>query len=223
MLKAAVLDMDGLMFDTETLVYEIWQDMMDRRGYEYSIEDYRHTVGKRKKEVELFYLGRYGEDFPYWELANECRSTYLDRIADGGLRVMPGLFELLDYLKESGLKIALATSTSRRTSELNLRLTDTAKYFDELVCGEDVKNGKPDPEVFLTAAARLGVAPECCVAFEDSINGIISAHDAGMMTVMVPDYVQPTEELLPKISLLCGELSQSIGFLRGLVDNGGNR
>ncbi len=217
MIKAAVLDMDGLMFDTETLVYEIWQDMMDRRGYDFSIEVYRHTVGKRKKEVELFYLDRYGADFPYWELADRCRSTYLDRIAEDGLRVMPGLFELLDFLKENRLKIALATSTSRRTSELNLKITGTAKYFDALVCGEDVKNGKPDPEVFLTAASRLGVAPECCAAFEDSVNGILSAYDAGMTTVMVPDYVQPTEELLPKISFLCGDLSESVECLRPLI------
>ena len=125
--------------------------------------------------------------------------------------------ELLDFLKENRLKIALATSTSRRTSELNLKITGTAKYFDALVCGEDVKNGKPDPEVFLTAASRLGVAPECCAAFEDSVNGILSAYDAGMTTVMVPDYVQPTEELLPKISFLCGDLSESVECLRPLI------
>ena len=66
MIKAAVLDMDGLMFDTEPLAYEIWQDMRDRRGDDFSIDVYRHTVGKHKKEVELFYLDRYGADFPYW-------------------------------------------------------------------------------------------------------------------------------------------------------------
>lgn len=218
MLKAAVLDMDGLMFDTETMVFEIWQDMMTARGYEYSVEDYKHTVGKRKKEVELFYLGRYGADFPYWELADECRGRYLERVASEGLRTKPGLYPLLDFLKDNGVKIALATSTSRKTSTLNLSITHTDKYFDALVCGEDVRNGKPDPEVFLTAAERLGVKPQDCVAFEDSINGILSAYSAGMATVMVPDYLQPTAELLPKISLLCADLSQSIGFLAGLLD-----
>ena len=127
---------------------------------------------------------------------------YLDYGAQYGVPVKPGLREVLTYLKEKGIKIALATSTSRKTSVLNLESAGVTAFFDTLVCGEDVTNGKPHPEVFLTAAERLGENPADCIAFEDSINGIKSAHAAGMVTVMVPDMLQPTDEIIPMIDCL---------------------
>ena len=209
--------MDGLMFDTERLVYENWQKMMDSSGYPYSLEDFKQTVGRRKMEVQRFYFGKYGDDFPYWEFSDKGKKMYIERIQAEGLPVKKGLTELLDFLKDRNVKIALATSTSRQTAELNLRVSDTARYFDALVCGDDVKNGKPHPEVFLTAAERLGVEPENCVAFEDSINGIKSAYAAGMVTVMVPDYIPPTEEIKLMITFLCDDLAQSIDKIKPLI------
>ena len=213
MFQGAVFDMDGLMFDTERLVYENWQAMMDEHGYPYDIEAFKQTVGRRKKEVELFYKATYGEDFPYWELADEGRARYVKCVEREGIPVKPGLYEILDFFRQRNVKIALATSTSRETAELNLRLAKVLDYFDVLVCGGDVKNGKPHPEVFLTAAERLGVAPENCVAFEDSINGIKSAYAAGMTTVMVPDFLQPTDEIKPMITYLCKDLSEAAAYL----------
>ena len=213
MLKAAVFEMDGLMFDTETLVYRNWQTMMDEAGYPYSLDDFKQTVGKRKAEVQNFYFGRYGADFPYWDFSEKGRGMYLEYVAERGVPVKPGLHELLEYLRSKDFGIALATSTSRKTTELNLESAGVQGYFDALVCGDDVKNGKPHPEVFLTAAAGLGEAPEACVAFEDSINGIKSAFAAGMKTVMVPDMLQPTNEILPMIDCLCDSLEKSIPFI----------
>ena len=111
MLKGAVFDMDGLMFDTERLVYDNWQAMMDELGLPYDLEVFKQTVGKRKKEVELFYLATYGDDFPYWELAGKGKARYVRRIEREGIPVKAGLYDILDWLKASGIKIALATST----------------------------------------------------------------------------------------------------------------
>lgn len=217
MITSAVFDMDGLMFDTERLVYENWQKMMDERGYDYDLDFFKLTVGKRKNEVQRIYFDRFGDDFPYWELADLGKARYVERIKSEGIPIKKGLIELLTFLKDRGIKIALATSTSRQTAQLNLEISDTAKFFDELVCGNDVKNGKPHPEVFLTAASRLGAEPKNCLAYEDSINGIISAYNAGMTTVMVPDYIAPTEELKPMIGLLCDDLAQSIKLIEPLL------
>ncbi len=214
MIKGAVFDMDGLMFDTERLVYENWQHMMDELGLPYDLETFKQTIGRRKKEVELFYRATYGEDFPYWELSGRGKSMYVKRIEHEGLPVKKGLYDILRWLRESGVRIALATSTSRHTTELNLRLAKVSGYFDALVCGEDVTNGKPHPEVFLTAAKKLGLAPSDCAAFEDSINGIKSAYAAGMITVMVPDFLQPTEEIKPMISHLCADLNEAMEALK---------
>ena len=218
MISAAVFDMDGLMFDTERLVYENWQDMMDERGYDYDLEFFKQTVGKRKNEVQRIYFDRFGDDFPYWELADLGKARYVERVKSEGMPIKKGLVELLTYLRERDIKIALATSTSRQTAQFNLDISDTARFFDSLVCGNDVVNGKPHPEVFLTAAKRLGAKPENCVAYEDSINGIISAHNAGMVTVMVPDYIAPTEEIKPMIDFLCEDLSQSIEKIKPILE-----
>ena len=213
MIKGAVFDMDGLMFDTERLVYENWQNMMDERGYDYDLDFFKTTVGKRKNEVQRLYFDRFGDDFPYWELADLGKARYVERVKAEGIPIKKGLIELLTFLKERGIKTALATSTSRQTAEFNLKSAGVTEYFDALVCGGDVTNGKPHPEVFLTAAAALGEKPGDCVAFEDSINGIKSAHAAGMTTVMVPDFLAPTDEIMPMIDCLCGSLEQSILFM----------
>lgn len=217
MLKGAIFDMDGLMFDTERLVYENWQRMMNERGYAYDLEFFKLTIGKRKKEVQNIYRGRYGADFPYWELADHGKQLYTDRVKREGIPVKKGLYDILNFCRDNNVKIALATSTSRQTAELNLRAANVTEYFDALVCGEEVKNGKPHPEVFLTAAKKLGLAPQQCAAFEDSINGVRSAYAADMVTVMVPDFLQPTDEIRPMITFLCADLSQAKEYLLPLL------
>ena len=215
MIQGAIFDMDGLMFDTERLVYQNWQDMMDEQGLPYDIEVFKQTVGRRKKEVELFYRATYGDDFPYWQLADKGKARYVQRVQREGIPVKKGLYTILEALGQRGVKIALATSTSRPTAELNLRIAKVDGYFDALVCGEEVKNGKPHPEVFLTAAQKLGLPPADCAALEDSINGIKSAYAAGMVTVMVPDLLPPTAEILPMITHLCRDLDEAARALIG--------
>lgn len=213
MIKGAVFDMDGLMFDSERLVYEIWQEAMNKRGFEYNLNIFKNTIGLRVDESERYYISLYGKDFEYKTLRQKCRETFFKRINNEGIPIKKGLFELLDFLKVNSIKMALATSTSTESAMQMIKLAGVYDYFDSFVCGDDVTNGKPHPEVFLTAGKKLGIAPENCVAFEDSINGIKSAFSAGMKTVMVPDFLQPTDEIKPMISFLCSDLSKSIEFV----------
>ena len=126
--------------------------------------------------------------------------------------IKKGLFELLDYLKENKIKIALATSTSESSAKRTLRISETLKYFDALVCADDVSHGKPYPDPFLKAAEKLGLKPEECLALEDSINGIKSAYAAGMITVMIPDLIEPTNEIKPMCHKILPSLSEVILF-----------
>ena len=217
MIKGAVFDMDGLMFDSERITYNGWQKLMDENGYEYSINAFKQTVGRRKKEVEQFYYSKYGKDFPYRKLSEIQRNNYINFVMTKGAPVKKGLYEILEFLKEHDIKIALATSTSRQTSLVNLESAKVKKYFNALVCGEDVTNGKPDPEVFLTAAKRIGIEPDQCVAFEDSFNGIRSAFASGMTTVMVPDFIHPTDEILTMVNYLCSDLSNAVEVLKNVI------
>lgn len=214
MIKGAVFDMDGLMFDSERITYEIWQTMMDEKGLEYSLDIFKKTIGLRVDESEKLYKKIYGETFEYQPLRNRSRTTFIDRVTSEGVPIKKGLFELLEYIKSQNLKTAVATSTSSQTALKVLKMAGVYDYFDDFVCGDSVVHSKPHPEVFLTAAQKIGVSPTDCVAFEDSINGIKSAYCAKMTTVMVPDYLQPTDEIRPMISFLCSDLSKAVQFLQ---------
>lgn len=213
MIKGAIFDMDGLMFDTERLVYSIWQEMMDENGYKFSVDIYKHTIGLRQDKTKEFFTSLYGSGFDYDSYKIQSRERFYKLVENDGVPIKKGLFELLDYLKSSNIKMAVATSTSSKTTLMNTKNAGVYDYFDSFVCGDDVKNGKPHPEVFLTAAQRIGVMPYECVAFEDSINGIKSALAANMKTVMVPDFLQPTDEIKNQISFLCKSLDEAIEFI----------
>lgn len=208
-IKGVVFDMDGLMFDTENLTYVLQKEILSKKGMSFTLEQYKNTIGKRTADLPEYFESIFGESFSYEDFRQECRVYYKDYTDKNGIPVKDGLFELLEDLKEKDIKIALATSTTRRSAERTLKIAGVYDYFDELVCAEDVKNGKPDPEPFLKAAEKLGLKPSECIALEDSFNGIKSAYLSGMKTVMVPDLIEPTEE----IRAMCDEV---LGTLREL-------
>jgi HAD superfamily hydrolase (TIGR01509 family) len=206
--KGVIFDMDGLMFDTERLTFEIWNEFLTKQGYEYSFDYYRQTIGKRTVEVKKFYANHYGSDFDYDSLKPTAMKMFWKYIEDKGVPIKKGLVELLEFLKSKQIKIALATSTTSESAKKLLEKADVLKYFDELICGDMVINGKPDPEVFLKASSALGLKVEECIGLEDSINGIKSLHNAKMRAIMVPDLVEPTEEIKPMLYALCKDLTE---------------
>ena len=192
MFKGAVFDMDGLMIDSERLVYSIWQEMLDEDGKEFNLDIFKKTIGLRSEDSYEYYKSVYGNDFDYPAYKAESRIRYFKRIEKNGVPVKKGLYEIFDYLKSVGCKISLATSTSSQTA---LKIMKKINLYDKF------------------AAKKLGLEPVDCVAFEDSINGIKSAHAAGMTTVMVPDLSKPTDEIKPMIDFLCTDLSEAIKHL----------
>lgn len=194
-IKGAVFDMDGLMFDTENLTYKLQREILEKDGLSFSLENYKNTVGKRTADLPEYFEKLFGKEFSYEDFHGKCREEYRKYTEKNGVPIKEGLFELLNRLKAENMKIALCTSTTRKSAERTLRIAEVFSYFDALVCAEDVKNGKPHPEPFLTAAEKLGLEPSGCMALEDSLNGIKSAKRAGMITVMVPDLIEPTDEI----------------------------
>ena len=210
LINGVVFDMDGLMFYTETLTYELQKPIMEQKGITYTLDWYKQTVGKRTEDIVPLFKELCGEDFDYDEFRAQCREAYQKHTDEYGVPIKKGLFELLDYLKEKGIKIALATSTTEPSAARTLRISGTLPYFDALVCADDVKRGKPHPDPFLKAAEKLGFKPENCLALEDSINGIKSAYAAGMVTVMIPDLIEPTEEIRPMCYKILNTLDEVI-------------
>jgi len=191
---AIIFDMDGLLFDTETLYQEAILLAAAEGGHEIAVDVFNRTVGLPWAESRALLLSHFGEAFR----VDEFQATWVRHfwvIAETRLALKPGALELLDTLDQFRLPRAIATSSSRRTVERHLTAHNLMGRFEEIVAHGDYDRGKPAPDPFLKAAERLGVEPRLCLALEDSHNGIRSASSAGMMTIMVPDLLEPTDEI----------------------------
>lgn len=215
MIKGVIFDMDGLMFDTEKIVFRNWSIVMRDRGLEYSLEIYKKTVGLRHAETEKLYKSIYGEDFPYQELRTVVSGMYVDYTAKEGIPIKPGLFQLLEYLRENRIPAAVATSTREESASRTLRLAGVTDYFSAFMFGDTVKKGKPDPEIFERARLMLNLEKENVMALEDSINGVKSAFNAGLKTVMIPDMLEPDLETEKLLYGKCRNLAQVIPLIEG--------
>lgn len=191
---AVVFDMDGLLFDTERLYQEAIVLAAAEGGHAVSPEVFKGTVGLPWAQSRALLQSHLGETFPVDEFqAAWVRHFWI--IAETRLVLKPGALELLETLDQLKLPRAIATSSSRQTVERHLTAFSLTGRFDEIVGHGDYERGKPAPDPFLTAAARFGLEPRSCLALEDSHNGVRSASAAGMVTVMVPDLLEPTEEI----------------------------
>ena len=123
------------------------------------------------------------------------------------------IYLLLDYLKNNGYKLAVASSTSKRGVERNLKDAGVLEYFDAVICGDMVEKSKPDPEIYLKACEAIGVEPTEALALEDSRNGLLSAHRAGMKVILVPDLWEADEEINAFLWNMCSDLEEVKEFL----------
>lgn len=201
-IQAAIFDMDGLMFDTERIHVETWLPAAKHFGYDVTEDVVIGAIGITRASGKLHFEKAYGKDFPFDDITSFRLVLASERIKENGIPIKPGLNQLLDYLKDNNIKIALGTSTERKRTEWYLDLAGLTSYFNAIVCGDDIKNSKPDPEIFLKAAGLVNTKPEYCIVFEDSFNGIRAAYAAKMHAIMVPDYLMPTAEIKQQCKLI---------------------
>ncbi|WP_026519825.1 HAD family hydrolase [Butyrivibrio sp. FCS006] len=211
---AVVFDMDGIIFDSERAVLESWYVVADRHNLGDITEAFLACTGVNDKETKEIMLRRFGEDFPYDEYSKEASVIFHEKYDGGKLPMKIGVKEILTFLKDSGKKIALASSTRRPVVEAELRDARVLDYFDELVTGDVVKKSKPDPEIYLLACEKIGVAPERCYAIEDSYNGVRSASGGGLKAIMVPDLLPANDEMKELTESVQESLLDVIDYLK---------
>lgn len=212
MKKGAIFDQDGLMFDTEIIYQECWLAVAEEMGFELP-EGYFAGVRGASGENLLNIMRKF---LPEVDPEEYVRRTFdlCHQIQDTRLPEKKGLHEILEFFKQNGVKMAVASSTKRSRVEKNLKKSGIDHYFEALVTGDEVEHGKPDPEIFLKAAEKIGLAPEDCYVFEDSFNGIRAGHAAGCCTVMVPDLIGPDEEIKRTYDICCTDLLEVIEHIK---------
>ena len=197
MIRNVIFDMDGLMFDTERLYVRALEEYVGPvTGVAFPRESILRTLGMNHADFERSFPELFGTALPFETCYLMIADWMQNEMETHGVPVKPGLYALLNTLKADGIKIALATGTSRHIALEYLRRTDTLKYFDAFAFGDQVAHGKPDPEIFLLAAKALGADPETTAVFEDSVNGLLAAHAGGFFSICVPDLIDP----LPRLS-----------------------
>lgn len=194
--KGVIFDMDGLMFDTERVAVKTNMEAARYFGYQMTETVAMEIIGLNRVDVDSHFVRHFGENYPYKEVraySQELRSTFYKKY---GIPVKKGLFELLEHLHKQNKRTAVASSTNYQKVEEYLELANVRKYFDFIIGGDQVKKGKPDPEIFLHACTMLELDRTELLVLEDSKNGILAAHRAGIKVICIPDLVFHTEEIL---------------------------
>lgn len=192
MLELVIFDVDGLMIDTES----VWKNAFDKAGDKYGIPNLGDTlfpslIGKRlEDEQEL--LDRLLPSDIQNQLINEWRQIGLGSL-EREVPVKPGLYEMLDYLEQHHIKMAVATTTRRDLTEQRLKKIRVYDRFDYVLCGDEVTKRKPDPEIYLNVLKKMNTKAENTIVLEDSSVGVEAAYRAGIDCVQVPDLIAPTE------------------------------
>lgn len=180
---ALVFDMDGTLIDNMPIHIQVWTQYLTELGAQAAPGAFHdQTAGKTNPEILRMFLG---DDLPEERLAAYSREKEqrYRRLYRSALAPLPGLLPFLERARAAGLALALATSAGRENIDFTLQLLGISGVFSVIVGAEQVQRGKPDPQAFLLAAAGLGLAPERCLAFEDSLKGIAAAHAAGMPVI----------------------------------------
>ena len=211
--EAVIFDMDGTLIDSEAVYIAGMQDAARTLGLPLPIDLCHAMVGVPSHECNLMLQEHYGPGFDLTVFRGHFGQS-VQRQMKERVPVKSGAVELLDFLGAQGLPLAIATSAGRATAERNLGRAGLLDRFVTLATRDDVEHPKPAPDLYLEAARRLGLAPERCVAFEDSSIGIVAAHAAGMRAVMVIDILPPTEEARAKCFHVAQDLHEILRLMR---------
>jgi len=212
---AVLWDMDGVLADTEPFHWQAWQRLSQEMGFPMSYDDFRRTFGWRNPELLQDLCGPGVSEA--WLVATADRKEALYREAvRGHVASLPGVLELLQALQAAGFLQAVASAGPRENVDLILADLGIRGYFGVVLSGHDVERGKPDPQVFLRAAERLGVAPSRCVVIEDAVLGVRAARGAGMACLAVAS-THPAEALAEADQVVASLAQVAVGQVRRLL------
>lgn len=212
---SVIFDMDGTLLDTQSICIPAWEYGGRRQGVTGMGNDISSVCGMNETGWTNFIVDKYPSlDIDLFK--KEIRDYIIENLV---VKFKKGGREILEFLKQNGVKMAVASGSSRGSVEHHFKEVGALEFFDAIVCGTEVENGKPAPDVFLKAAELLGEKPENCFVFEDSENGIKAGFRAGMKCIGVAD-VAPFSEDIKNLMFACIEdLAQAVPIFEGELKN----
>jgi HAD superfamily hydrolase (TIGR01509 family) len=210
---SVIFDMDGTLLDTQSICVPAWEYAGKKQGFT-GVGDCIYKVCGMNEIGWSAYLAEHFPDLDL-ELFKDTMRTYI--IENGKVRYKKGARELISFLKEKGIKLALASGSSRASIDHHLKEVGAEGVFDVIVGGKDVENGKPAPDIFLLAAQKLGEDPQNCFVIEDSSNGIRAGYAAGMKCIGVPDIAPFPEDVRDLMSFHISSLDEAIGIFEKMI------
>jgi len=214
--KAVIWDMDGVIADTAPYHLKAWQETFQKRGVKFTEEDFRHHFGQRNDTITRATLGEGISPNEIDVIASEKEENYRQRVRHN-IKPLPGAVKLIKSLKEHGFGVALASSAPVENIQLIMQGLGIEDYFQAIVSGRAVKEGKPSPQGFLLAAQKLGVEPGNCVVIEDAPAGITAAKRAGMHCLAVTN-THPRNHLMEADLIVDTLETVSINELEELIN-----
>lgn len=211
MVSGIIFDMDGVLIDSERQSNEGWLWAAEQLGVDMPMWLIDSFKGAPAELCCKFFDDYYKGEIDYWE-AKELRTQHVYKIRETeGIPVKKGVKEVFEYIRNNGLKCAVATSTRRESAEKTLHKIGVWDYLDTVVYGDEVEHGKPEPDIFLRAAKAIGISPSEAVVVEDSINGIKAGYAADMRVVHIPDTIAIDDDIRKLTYMVCADLN-------GLID-----
>lgn len=213
MKQGAIFDMDGLLFDTERMYRDSWKQSAQQFGLVHNPDFPRAVCGSSGAHMREIIL-QYYPQVDAKAFADDC-ILRVERELETHVPEKSGVRDILQYFKQHGVRVAVASSSKRATVLHNLKQADIFSYFDAIVSGDQVTHGKPAPDIFLLAAQQIGCEPENCYVFEDGTNGIRAGAAAGCTTIMIPDLTPPNAQLEQLCAGIYPSLSDAMNAIAG--------
>jgi len=183
--RAVLWDMDGTLIDSEQFHWIAWRNAMANEGIAITREQFLSSFGQRNDSIVPRWLGTAATPERVEKISNSKEELYRQLVRSEGMTPLPGVTNWLRRLQEQGWRQAIASAAPRANIEIVLEALNASHFLQALVSAEDVHRGKPDPEVYLIAASRVGASPEKCIVVEDAVFGIEGARRAGMRSIGV--------------------------------------
>jgi beta-phosphoglucomutase-like phosphatase (HAD superfamily) len=211
MLKAAVFDLDGVLVDTEDIHFRGWQEALRANSILLTREEYFQYAGRRGDEIEHMLIKVHHLAAPSGTILQR-KTEWMGRwLRANAIPLMPYAKEAVNCFIAKGIPVAVASGGTPEEVELKLRKTGLRDFFHTVVSGNDVKNGKPHPEMYRRVAASLGVATDRCVAFEDTQYGVEAARNAGMQCIAIPTPFSSAQDFT-RANAVCSDMEAAIKF-----------